>query len=137
MKEMKDTEKSPVDCCPGDTGASCGCGAAPPRRPWVKTVIAVVILLAAGGVGAYSLLASPAPGEGIAPAGVESSQRPNSPNTAAQSPPSAEQPACCGGAAQPVSTPQPSCCGGETSMDPEALPDEPRCGAKPKGCCGQ
>ena len=51
------------DCCGGGSdqtngsGAGCACGAAPPRRPWLRMLISAVVILAAVGVGAYSLVA--------------------------------------------------------------------------------
>ena len=62
-------------CCGGDTssrdgasgtGASCGCGTAATGRRPVKTLLAVLVILAALGVGIYSLMA--APGSALAPA---------------------------------------------------------------------
>lgn len=62
MENEKSDEARREDCC-GDgsdqangPGAGCACGAAPPRRPWLRTLIAAVVILAAVGVGAYSLV---------------------------------------------------------------------------------
>ena len=162
MEETKNDEQSPSECCAGGTGpescgpdsslAGCGCATTPTRRPWLKTLIAVIILLAAVGVGAYSMLATSAPEETSAPGSDDSSRRTAPASATAQSVPNAAQPACCGGAVHEAPAPQPaccsgaahatpspqsSCCGGETSMAPAMLPGEPKCGAKPKGCCGR
>ena len=50
-------------CCGGESdqangsGAGCACGAGPQRRSWLRTLVAGVVILAAVGVGAYSLMA--------------------------------------------------------------------------------
>jgi len=162
VDETKNEGRSPSECCAGATAQkpcgpdsapmSCGCTPTSARRSWPRTVIAAIILLAAVGVGAYSLLASPAPERATTPPEKSGSLPAGSASPAAESPSSAAQPACCGGAAhaapvpqpsccggtaQAAPPPQPSCCGGGASLDPAALPDEPKCGAKPKGCCGQ
>ncbi|MCX5752307.1 MAG: hypothetical protein NTW97_01540 [Candidatus Krumholzibacteria bacterium] len=62
MENEKSDEARREDCCGGGSdqangpGAGCACGAAPPRRPWLRTLIAAVVILAAVGVGAYSLV---------------------------------------------------------------------------------
>jgi hypothetical protein len=59
-------ESSPTCCCGGspdaackasETTPSCGCGEPSPRQSSIKNVLAVIILLAAIGVGAVALLA--------------------------------------------------------------------------------
>ena len=49
------------DCCGGgsnqDTGASCDCGTPKTRSRRIRTLIFAIIMLAAVGVGAYSLIA--------------------------------------------------------------------------------
>ena len=62
MKNERSSEVRQGDCCGGGSdqangsGAGCACGAAPPRRPWLRMLISAVVILAAVGVGAYSLL---------------------------------------------------------------------------------
>ena len=48
---------SALECGQSDSVADCGCGAPPGRHARIKTLIAAIIVLAAIGVGAYSLLA--------------------------------------------------------------------------------
>ncbi len=62
MEEEKNCDERRDDCC-GDGSdrangsiAGCACGAGPSRRPWLRTLIAAIVILAAVGVGAYSLL---------------------------------------------------------------------------------
>ena len=46
----------PCGCAADDAGGRCVCDSTPTRRSRVKTLIAAVVLLAAIGVGAYSLV---------------------------------------------------------------------------------
>jgi hypothetical protein len=81
---QKDPEQKDAACgCSGDTdccssergdrvpnpGEGCGCGAPPPRRNWIRFGIASAVILAAIGVGAYSLKVKSSPKAGAAPAG--------------------------------------------------------------------
>jgi hypothetical protein len=130
-------------CC-ADSRASCDC-AAPPRRSWVKTLIAAAILSAAIGVGAYSLLSDPeASGD---PTGNRTATPPAFAKTAAPAPPTTAPPPCCGGgvpAAQsrtpccgggaPAAPSRPACCRGGAAA-PAAPTVEPKCGSRPS-CCG-
>jgi hypothetical protein len=128
-------------CC-AEPGTSCDC-AAPRRRSWLKTLIAAAILLAAIGVGAYSLLAGPKAG------GDAAGNHPATPPAAAKAaapPPNTAPPPCCGGGA-PAAQPRPACCGGAPAAEPRpacgggaaapaAAPAvEPKCGSRPS-CCG-
>jgi len=62
MENERNSDTRREDCCGGGSDqvngsiAGCACGAAPPRRPWLGTLIAVIVILAAVGVGAYSLM---------------------------------------------------------------------------------
>jgi hypothetical protein len=50
--------ESAANCCGGsdqNSGASCGCGGAPKGKNRIRTLLFVVIILAAAGVGAYSI----------------------------------------------------------------------------------
>jgi hypothetical protein len=61
VEDERNSEVRREDCCgsgsnqANGSGADCGCGGAPPRRPWLRTLIAGGVILAAVGVGAYSL----------------------------------------------------------------------------------
>jgi hypothetical protein len=63
MEDERSSEVRRGDCCGGGSDQAngsvggCDCGAAPPHRPWLRTLIAVSVILAAVGVGAYSLMA--------------------------------------------------------------------------------
>jgi hypothetical protein len=62
MENERNSDARQGDCCGGGSdrangsGADCACGGAPPRRPWLRTLIAAVVILSAVGVGAYSLM---------------------------------------------------------------------------------
>ena len=73
MERERDDRTAEGGCCAGGTGrdgaqrdpgaSSCCCGS-PARRPWVRTVIALIVILAAVAVGAYSLVKRPAAAPG-------------------------------------------------------------------------
>jgi hypothetical protein len=109
-------------CGPDDSAADCGCGAPPGPRAWIKTLIAAIVILAALGVGAYSLLATPAADT-------------TSAATAGGNPGAA---ASATGAAPAASEAAPTPCGGGAgAAAPAPVPAEnPECGAGPKPCCG-
>jgi len=61
VENEKSSEARGADCCGGSDGANgstsgCSCGATPPRRSLLRTLIAGAVILAAVGVGAYSLM---------------------------------------------------------------------------------
>jgi hypothetical protein len=53
----------------GESSATCDCCGTPARRPWIRTAIALVVILAAVTVGALSLVRKPA----AAPGGLAAS----------------------------------------------------------------
>lgn len=75
MENERGNGASKGDCCgggsdqPNGSTAGCACGGLPPRRSWLRTLIAGVVILAAVGVGAYSLMAK-RPEKQAAPCGA-------------------------------------------------------------------
>jgi len=153
MEEPKKIDIPMAPCCAGtgDTAADCGCGAPAGRHSWIKTLIAAIIMLAAIGVGAYSLLAAPAANTSAATSsgGSTAGTQPSAPAASAPvAAPSccgqaagveaAPAPACCGGAAAAgPAAPQPPCCGGANTASAASPPaGNPNCGASPPSCCG-
>ena len=140
MDETKSADQPGTPCCAGDSkqecectgsAAGCGCGSGPAPRSWIKTLISAVVILAALGVGVYSLVASRASGQGGSTASAGNSK----PAAAAILPsaaPPAHAPSPCCGSAGAEAAPQPSCCGGAASAPAE----QPTCGEAHKGCCG-
>lgn len=63
MEEASKPEPA-ANCCGGESnqaaGAACSCCAQPTPRRRIKTLVAVLVILAAAGVGTYSLLRRPA-----------------------------------------------------------------------------
>ena len=121
MEDERNSETPPARCCGGgsDPGqetdaaaACCDCGAPLAVRSWIKTLIFVVVMAAAVGVGAYSLVsgsrvadeASVAPGGGPgSPAAVAGQPAPNSPAPGS--------PSCCAAGSGVVQAGAPSCPG--------------------------
>jgi hypothetical protein len=73
MERERGDEAAEGGCCaggPGRDGAqrepstSCDCCGSVARRPWIRTAIAIVVILAAVAVGAYSLVTKPAAAPG-------------------------------------------------------------------------
>jgi hypothetical protein len=73
MEKERGDEVAGGGCCAGGPGqdgaqtepsASCDCCGSTARRPWLRTAIAVVVILAAVAVGAYSLVRKPAAAPG-------------------------------------------------------------------------
>jgi hypothetical protein len=157
------TQETGQRCCESDpeqdrerSDALAGCdgGASPPRRSKIKTLLAGIVLLAAIGIGTYSLAKSLGASEGgaaasrAAPAQSSAVIQPGAP------PRPAEQQACCGGDTAPEVPARPACCGGgqnegaparprcggggDVELFPASVPaEEPSCGAPRKSCCGQ
>lgn len=126
-------------CCgAGDTGEGCGCASSPSPRSRIKALISTVVILAALGVGIYSLAAS----RTADPAAQAAKSGAVTPSAATAMPgPAPAGPAaagCCGsaGSAAPA---QPSCCGGGGGSAALAEPAvaQPSCGEPRKGCCGR
>src|SRR5512137_1313651 len=108
----------PCDRGPGSVAVSCDCGA-PPRWSWLRTLISVVILLSAVGVGAYALTR----GRTTGAASAESRKSTSPPAATSATTPAAPMPAapsCCGGGANRAAQPQPqaTCCGGGVTAAP-------------------
>jgi len=107
------------------SGPSCDCGTQPAPRSSLKTLVSTAIILAAVGVGAYSLLARPAAAPAGKPQGTGAISPKGSNIEAAKS-------GCCA-AGSAEATPEPSsCCGGKGASAAPAQPSE----AAPQGCCG-
>lgn len=151
MEEAKPSTEVTSPCCEGGDAATCGCGEKRAPRTGLRLLIAGVILLAAVGVGAYSLFAERT--ERMSGAAPQTPGREiGDDRSAAEAPsrevPSSAAPSCCGGkapaarqatpccaGAAPAAASQPSCGGsGDQSMLP---PEEPSCGSRQDGCCGR
>lgn len=137
-------------CNGGEASAACNCEPAPSKHSWIKNLLAVVILLAAVGVGAYSVFADKPAAQRSPAAAAANPTPPVTANPSAVPSPSAPAPACCSGAAAPAAAPLPgSCCGAAQpaaapqpgsccgAAQPVGIGSEPSCGAPSKGCCGQ
>ena len=148
--ESKTASQEPAPCA---CGPSCDCGPTAAGRSWLKGVIAAIILLAAVGVGAYSLVKKPvanggqtAPAPATTPAKAGATAPSPAPATgrvpccAGQAAPAPTAKPCCAGgapppAAAPEAAPKPSCCAGGGSP-PAASTAQPSCGGQRPACCG-
>jgi hypothetical protein len=108
MEETNSEGMSTTPCCAScsdQEGASvgtptdCGCAAPPANRPWLKTLIVVIVMLAAVAVGAYSLFAEHASRQSaaIGGAGPYGSGPTTTVSLPGSTPPSTGHSSCCGG----------------------------------------
>jgi hypothetical protein len=126
------TTSPPQDCCSHDSQMDCsgleaenGASCAPPRRKtWVKTLIFVIVMLAAVGVGAYSLLTESEPAETIQAPASEGSEATPSEQSAL--------PECSGRQVEAPMSQETPCCGAAGREEPEP-PPPCECGGNPKG----
>ena len=134
MEEGKSSAGPQPDCCAGSPAPggekgsteTCGCCGSPPRRSWLRTLVFLIVILAAIGVGAYSIFV----GSAKSPAGAASAA------DAATSARTAENPQ---GPTLPVEA-APACCSGGGSGAGAVPPpaEQTTCGggAPPAPCCG-
>jgi len=113
MEREENDNAAEGGCCAGgpdrdgaqtEPSASCDCCGSPARRPWIRTAIAIVVILAAVAVGAYSLSKKPAsaPGSQAASCCPTNSPCPTNSSAGVACQPSdttrqAGSPACCPG----------------------------------------
>lgn len=145
MGDTKSARQASAGCCAGGAeqeapessgpAANCVCAPTNARRSWVRTLIAAVILLAAIGVGAYSLISGGSQ-EGGGTAVGNSGSLPAGAASVPELPTDPARPACCGGASVAPSSETP-CCGRAGASGQATLPTgEASCGSPSKGCCG-
>jgi len=89
-------------------GVAAGRGVPRERRPWIKMVVVAVILFAALGVGAHSLITS----RDASQTGQMSPTPSSSETLAAPTSPTLNPPSCCGGAAHGNAKGEATCGGG-------------------------